>query len=73
MKRFKSEHVQDKETTIMNVNQSNQFLCKLKFFKWSFLEFIANDLQISTLDQKWAGDSMTICTACCIQKYLLIW
>lgn len=68
MKRVKSELVQDKETTKTNVNWINFYAN----FKWSFSDFIANGLQIFTLDWKWAGDSMTTCTACCIHKYLLI-
>lgn len=68
MKHFKSELVQDQERTTMDVNRINFYAN----FKWSFSDFIANGLQIFTLDWKWAGDSMTTCTACCIRKYLFI-
>lgn len=67
MKHFKSVLVQHKETTKMNANQINFYAN----FKLSFSDFIANGLQIFTLDQKWAEDSITICTSRCIQ-YLLI-
>lgn len=57
MKLLKLELVEDKETTKMNVNRINFY----SNFKWSFSDFIANDLQIFTLDPKWAGGSTTTC------------
>lgn len=69
IKHFKSELVQDKETTMMDVYHINFYAN----FKLSCSDFIDNGLQITldlTLDQKWAGDSMTIYIACCIPEVL---